>query len=135
VTVTLPGQTRERSEGCRRRGGQAWRPKEPWWDGLSLQPVEQEGEELRGPKVEPGLPQLDLGVEMLGQQPEAMRPGQAAVLDGVRNALEVFRCCAVGEQSQWVQGDQSAGQQVEQEFTRAVGKGADPLPNGRTRRS
>jgi hypothetical protein len=74
--------------------------------------VEQKGEESRGRKVKPGLPKLDLGVKMLGQQPETVRTGQAAVLEGVRKALQMFRRRAVGERSQWVQGDQSTGQQV-----------------------
>jgi hypothetical protein len=85
--------------------------------------------------VEPGLPELDLGVKMLGQQPETMGTGQAAVLDWVSNALQMLRWCAVRKLSQWVQGHQSMGQQVEQELTRTVGKGADPLPNGRAGRS
>jgi hypothetical protein len=97
--------------------------------------VEQEGEETSSFKVEPGLPDLDLGVELLGQQPEVMRTGQAAVLDGVRDALEMFRWRAVREPGQWIQGHQAAGQQVQQEFTRTVGEGADPLPNGRASRS
>ena len=74
--------------------------------------MEQEREELRSSKVEPGLSDLDLGVELLGQQPEAVGTGQAAVLDGVSDALEMFRWCVVRERSQWVHGHQSAGQQV-----------------------
>jgi hypothetical protein len=97
--------------------------------------VEQEREELGGCKVEPGLSDLDLGVELLGQQPKTVGTRQAATLDWVRNALEMFRWRAVRELSQWVQGDQSAGQQVQQELTRTVGKGADPLPDGGTGRS
>jgi hypothetical protein len=97
--------------------------------------VKQEGEELRGCKGKPGLSDLDLGVELLGQQPETVGTRQAATLDWVRNALEMFRWRAVRERSQWVQGYQSTGQQIEQELTRTVGKGADPLPNSRTGRS
>ncbi|MHC4648211.1 MAG: hypothetical protein ACYTBJ_22345 [Planctomycetota bacterium] len=133
--VTLPGRTREYSEGRRGCGGQAWRPEESWWDNLSLQPVEQEREELRGCKVKPGLSDLDLNVEMLGQQPEMVGTRQAAALEWVRDALEMFRWRAVRKRSQWVQGHQSAGQQVEQELTATVGEGAEPFPNGRTGRS
>ena len=133
--ATLSGGARGRSKGRRRGGGQARRPEETGWDGLSLQPMEQKGEELRSAKVEPGLSELDLGVELLGQQPELVGTRQAAVLDWVGNALEMFRRCAVRVVSQWVQGDQSAGQQVQQELTRTVGKGADPLPDGRRGRS
>ena len=132
MAVTLPGQARQYSEGCRGRGGQAWRPEESWWDDLSLQPMEHEGEELRSPKVEPGLSDLDLGVELLGQQPEMVGTRQAAALDWVRDALEMFRWRAVREPGQWIQGQQLAGQQVQQELTRTVGERADPLPNGRT---
>jgi hypothetical protein len=97
--------------------------------------VKQEGEELRGSKGKPGLPDLDLGVELLGQQPETVGTRQAATLDWVRNALDMFRWRAVRKRSQWVKGYQSTGQQIQQELTRTVGKGADPLPNGRTGRS
>jgi hypothetical protein len=97
--------------------------------------VEQEREELGGCKGKPGLSDLDLGVELLAQQPELVGTPQAAALDWVRNALEMFRRYAVRELSQWVQGDQSAGQQVQQEFTGTIGKGADPLPDGGTGRS
>jgi hypothetical protein len=94
--------------------------------------VEQKGEELRGCKVKPGLSELDLSVELLGQQPETVGTRQAVVLDRVRDALEMFWRRVVRERSQWIQGDQSAGQQVQQKLTRTVGKGADPFPNGRT---
>jgi hypothetical protein len=94
--------------------------------------MEQEGKELRSSKVEPGLPVLDLRVELLGQQPETVGTRQVVVLDRVRDALEMFWRRVVRERGQWVQGHQGAGQQVEQELTRTVGKGADPLPNGRT---
>jgi hypothetical protein len=53
--------------------------------------MEQEREELRSSKVEPGLSELDLSVELLGQQPEAMRTHQATALDEVRNALAMRR--------------------------------------------
>jgi hypothetical protein len=97
--------------------------------------VEQEGEELRSSKVEPGLSDFDLGIELLGQQPEMVGTRQTTALDWVRNALKMFRWRAVRERGQWVQGYQSAGQQVQQKLTRTVGKGTDPLPNGRTGRS
>jgi hypothetical protein len=44
-----------------------------------------------------------------------------------------WRCSggADRERSQWVQGRPLAGQQVEQRLTGTVGKGVDPLPNGR----
>lgn len=108
--VTQPGRTRRRSKGSRGRGGQAWRPEEPWRDGLSLQPVEQEGKETSGSKVEPGLPDLDQGIELLSQQPETVGTRQAAALDWVGDALEVLRWRAVRQIDQWVQGNQSAGQ-------------------------
>jgi hypothetical protein len=72
--------------------------------------VEQEREELGGCKGKPGLSDLDLGVELLGQQPELVGTPQVAALDWVRNALEMFRRFAVKVVSQWVQGQQLAGQ-------------------------
>ena len=66
--------------------------------------MEQKGEELRSPKVEPGLSELDLSVELLGQQPEMVGTRQAAALDGVKNALQMFWWCAVRKLSQWIQG-------------------------------
>ena len=90
---------------------------------------------MRGCKVEPGLSDLDLGVELLGQQPEMVGTRQAAVLDWVRDALQMFGRYAVRKRSEWVQSHQSTGQQIQQELTRTVGKGADPLSNGRTGRS
>jgi hypothetical protein len=52
--------------------------------------MEQKGEELRSPKIEPGLSDLDLSVELLGQQPEMVGTRQAAALDWVRSALEML---------------------------------------------
>ena len=81
MAVAPPEEAREHSEKGRGRDGQAWRPKEPGWDDLSLQPMEQKGEELRSSKVEPGLSELDLSVELLGQQPELVGTRQTTALD------------------------------------------------------
>jgi hypothetical protein len=43
--------------------------------------MEQEREELRSSKVEPGLSELDLSVELLGEQPELVGARQTTALD------------------------------------------------------
>lgn len=92
--------------------------------------MEQEGEQLIRREVQAGLPGLDQGVELLGQKPEAIGAFQATTLRGVGDAVEVSRGYGVRQLDQGVEGQKLAGQEVEQEFARAVGEGADPFPDG-----
>ena len=53
--------------------------------------MEQEGEQLVGGKVQPGLANLGLGIEPLGQEPEAVGSRQAATADRVGDTAQVVR--------------------------------------------
>jgi hypothetical protein len=52
--------------------------------------VEQEGKQLSRCEVETGLPNFDLGIELLGQEPEEISSFQAATFDGIGDAIEVL---------------------------------------------
>jgi hypothetical protein len=123
-TLQAAGQ---RLEGLSWGGGQGRRPQKTGWKPLALQPVEQKGEELASREMQPGLPRLDLGVELLGQQPEGVRLLQPAALQGVGAAVQVFRRI-LGQWGVGRQGQQVAQQSLQQQVAGAVGEGGDPLP-------
>ena len=66
--------------------------------------MEQEREEASGGKEEVGLPDLDLGIELLGEKPEAVSAGQATASVKVRNTPEMVRRGHVWDVGQRVQG-------------------------------
>jgi len=52
--------------------GQARRPEETGWNPLTLEPVEDEGHQLLTCEMEVRHADLGLGIQVLGQPPEAM---------------------------------------------------------------
>jgi hypothetical protein len=92
--------------------------------------MEHKGKELVGREVQPGQPGLDLGVEPFRQKPEGMGAFQATALDRIADALKMAGRL-VWQFDRGVEGEQVTEQDVEQEMTCPVGKGAHPLPDGR----
>jgi hypothetical protein len=75
-------------------------------------------------KVQAGLPGLDEGIELLGQEPEAMGTLQAMAPSGGGDAIEVVRRPGVRQCDQGLESQESAGQAVKQEMTCTVAKDA-----------
>jgi len=100
--------------------------------------VKQKGKQLSRREVETGLSGLDLGIELLGQEPEEISSFQSPTFDGIGDAVEVLGWCGVLSLSkgcvwqfgQGIKGQELAGHNVQQEFARSVGEGAEPLPDG-----
>jgi len=92
--------------------------------------MEHKGKELVGSEVQPGQPGLDLGVEPFRQKPEGMGAFQATALERIADALKMAGRL-VWQFDRGVEGEQVTEQDVEQEMTRPVGKGAYPLPDSR----
>jgi hypothetical protein len=117
-------------EGSGGRVWQGWRPEKAGRKGLALEPMQHKRQQLGSAEVQPGLSGLDVSIELLGQQPEMMGAGQTMVLGGMGHSIQVWGRWT-WQLSRWRQSQQETGQSGQQEFTRSVGKGADPLPNGR----
>ena len=96
----------------------------------ALQPVKQKGEELVLGKVQARLAQLDLDIELLGHQPEAVGPRQAATADRIGDARQMLGH-SVRQLGQGFQEQQGVGQHAKQQIARAVGERVQPLANRR----
>ena len=96
--------------------------------------MEHKGEQLIRRKVQTGSFDLDQSVEMLGQQPEAVSAFHAATFEGVADAVKMVGRWRIRQRCQGVKFQKLAGQEIEQELARAVGKGGDPFPNSRASR-
>jgi hypothetical protein len=96
--------------------------------------MEQEGEQLVSGEVQPGLTNLDLGIEPLGQEPESIGARQAATAHGVSDTAQVVRH-RVRQVSQGLQRQQVLGQHIEQQLARTVGKRVQPLTDSRAGRT
>ena len=93
--------------------------------------MEQEREQFGRCEVETRQPNLDQGIELLGQEPEVVGTLQAAAFGQVGDAVEML-----GRRGAWHVGQGGKSQElveekVEQEFASPVGEGANPLPDGR----
>ncbi len=51
--------------------------------------MQEEGEQLARCKVQTGGAELELSIEMLGEEPEEMGAFQTQPIDGIRDAMEV----------------------------------------------
>ena len=117
-------------EGLSRRGRQAWGPEDAGWTSIALKPMEDEGEQLLGPEVETRQPDFGLGVEVLGQLPEAMGTFHTVPLGVARDPVEMSWRRRVRQLAQRLDSHQAADQQIEQKHPCAVGEGHDPLTDG-----
>jgi len=75
-----------------------------------------------------------VGHGLLGQEPEAAGSFQAMAFDEVGDAIEMLGRCCVWQFGQGDKGHELTEQKVQQGFTRSVGEGGDPLPDGRAGR-
>ena len=96
--------------------------------------MKQEREQLVRRKVQTGSFGLDQSVEMLGQKPETVSAFYAATFGRIADAVEMAGRRRIWQICQGVESQKLAGQEIEQEFARAVGKGGDPFPNSRASR-
>jgi hypothetical protein len=109
--------------GC---SGQDRRPEQTGRKRLALQPTDQKWEELIGEEVEMRQASLDLSVELLGQEPEAMRVFHAPALTLLRDPVQM-PWGLTGELDTGSEGEQVAQQAVEEQVTGTVGEGGHPL--------
>jgi hypothetical protein len=79
-----------------------------------LEPVKGEGKQLPGREVEARQPNLGLGVEVLGQVPEAMGTSQTVPPGGTGNPIEMCWRRCLWQFDQGVEGHQRTTEQVEQ---------------------
>jgi hypothetical protein len=92
-----------------------------------LEPVKDEGVQLTGREVEARQPSLGLGVEVLGQLPEAMGTSQKVPPGGAGYPIEMRRRRCLWQFDQGVEGHQRTTEQGEQQLPHPVGEGRDPL--------
>jgi hypothetical protein len=93
--------------------------------------VEDEGEQLIGPEVEARHPNLGLGIQVLGQLPEAMGTSQAVPLDGTQRPIEVIGYWSLWQLSQRSDSHHPAKEHIKQQLPGSIGKGRDPLSHSR----
>jgi hypothetical protein len=93
--------------------------------------VEDKGEQVIGGEVETRQPSLGLGIEVLGQLPEAMGTSQTVPSGGAGHPIEMRRRRRLGQFDQGVEGYQRTTEQLEQQFPRPAGEGHDPFTDGR----
>jgi len=91
--------------------------------------MDQKREELSGGKAEMRQASLDLGIEMLGQEPEGMRFFEAPAFALLRDAVQMSGRLA-GELDSGHERQQVAQQAVEEQVTGTVSEGVNPLAHG-----
>jgi len=82
-------------------------------------------------EVQPGLPYLDLGVELLSQEPKGVRLLQPVALQGVGDTIQMLGR-VIGQLGVGLQGQQVAQQGIQQQVAGAIGERGDPLPHRRS---
>jgi hypothetical protein len=93
--------------------------------------VKGEGEQLIGPEVEARQPNLGLGIQMLGQLPEPVGTFQTAPLGAARDPMEMDWRRRLRQLAQRLDSHQATKQQTEQQLSRPVGEGRNPLADSR----